>query len=163
MQLLRHMEQRFYACDFETSNFALTELTQVVRDSLLARKMELDAQSLSYFHQLKDYYQLTLDELGDAFAYLRQVRDLLTRLRVSVTRMSVASQRSEQSIEDLCFTKGVDTSDAMHIAWAYKRKCKYLATTDRRLLDRAKEIPLGGVWIVDPNTLTSKPELRRTP
>jgi hypothetical protein len=69
LTLLHQIRNGFFSCKFETSDFALTELSQVIRDDLIATKMMRDAQSLVYFQALKDDYALDKDEIFDAIAY----------------------------------------------------------------------------------------------
>ena len=136
MKLLSQIKSHFYSCRFETSDFALWELSQVIRDNLVASKMMRDAQSLVYFQSLKDQYRLDEEELADALAYSDGMRNLLAELKIEAFPMQF---RDESKVDSLCYTHGIDTSDAMHLAWALDHRCQYFVTSDERLISRVKD------------------------
>lgn len=128
----------------------------MIRDNLIAIKMMRDSQSLAYFHSLKDDYELDLQEKADALAYMVETMKLLRRVKIEIRHMQVPFS----SASALSFQAGIDTADALHVAWAMEQKCKYFVTTDERLIEKVHEnVPIG-IQAVKPPTLHQFPEIR---
>lgn len=151
LELLRLVRNGRLDCKLETTDFALTELSQVVRDNLLASKMMRDAQSLVYFQSLKSYYKLDDDEQEDFITYFREFNILLRELKIVGKRMKIMETRTSAT----AIVLGVDVPDGLHLNWANRQRCKYFVTTDSRLLELIRdENPfMGKMWVINPGQL----------
>jgi predicted nucleic acid-binding protein len=145
---LRFISNKNLHCKLETSNFALAELAQVIRDNIIASKMMRDAQSLVYFPSLKDYYELDEDEHHDLLAYFRQIMELLRTKSVTVRSLKIILS----DVSAFSAIYGIDTPDSLHIAWAHERNCDFFVTSDKKLLARLKEANpvFQSIWIINP-------------
>jgi hypothetical protein len=166
LDLLRLIESKSFTCKFETSDFALSELSQVIRDNLIAAKMMRDGQSLVYFQSLKNYYALEEEEIVDAIGYMADIETLLLKIEVTVSKIKIKlfEMSVPSGVDDFCFAYGVDTSDAMHIIWASRRKCKYFITADRRLHAKLKGVDLSfhlGIELAHPSTILGLKAIRK--
>lgn len=151
LDLLRFITRKNLQCKLETSNFALAELAQVIRDNIIASKMMRDAQSLVYFPSLKDYYELDEEEHRDLLTYFRQITELLRTKSIRVRSLKIMLS----SVSAFSAIYGIDTPDSLHIAWAHERNCDFFVTSDKKLLARLKKTnPLfESIWIINPAQL----------
>lgn len=153
LELLRLIRNGRLDCKLETTDFALTELSQVVRDNLLASKMMRDGQSLVYFQSLKSYYRLDNEEQQDFITYFREFNMLLRQLKITEKRMKIMETRTSAT----AFVFGIDVPDGLHLNWANRQRCKYFVTTDNRLLELLREEDrnpfMGKMWVINPGQL----------
>lgn len=130
--LLNQIKQRLFSCSFSTSDFAFTELYQVMRDNIIANKILKDAQSLVYFHELKSQYQLTKTEVDDMIAYLDNFYSLLEKLKI----YGYVVQLDMHDAQDLITDLNLSTPDAIHLAWAQSNRFyDYFVSGDRDFLE----------------------------
>jgi len=153
--LLDQIQKGWFSCRFETSDFALAELLQAVRDDLVANKIKRDGHSPVYFSRLRDYYAFDKDQIEDLEAYIGQLEDLLDEINVVVYEIWIELD----TVSYLITNYAIDSSDAVHLAWA-ERWCDYFATGDLRLLKTKPKI--GKLTIVPPSGLHTLKELRKT-
>lgn len=157
--LLNQINEGYFSCQFETSDFAYAELYQVIRDNIIADKIVKDSQSLVYFHELKSGYQLTDDELEDVEYYLDDFNDLLKDLNVVPYIMSL----DMRDVQDIIVNLNLSTPDAIHLALAAtSHDYDYFVTCDRDFLDFRKQINdyIEKPVIARPSELHLKSELR---
>jgi predicted nucleic acid-binding protein len=158
--LLDQINDGYFSCLFETSDFAYAELYQVLRDNIIADKIVKDSQSLVYFHELKSGYDLTEEERWDVDYYLDEFNDLLKDLNVVPYIMQLDMRYVERIIVNL----NLSTPDAIHLAHAASDEhgYDYFVTCDRDFLDFREKIDayVQKPKIASPSELHLKRELR---
>ncbi|MGA3108619.1 MAG: hypothetical protein ABSD99_04060 [Candidatus Bathyarchaeia archaeon] len=141
----------FVDLEFETTDFAYSELFQVMRDNIIANKMLRDGQSLVYFFNLRQQYELTKDEIRDLQGNIDLFYKLLEEIKVKSYTIRLDTEMIEALVEDY----GMATPDAIHIAWG--SDCNYFVTCDRDLIRIHK---LGMARVLSPSTLCTLKWLR---
>ena len=154
LMLLDGIQRGLFSCQFETSDFALAELLQSLRDNILADKLKREGHSLVYFRELKDHEVLEMDEKRDLEAHMGRFEAFFDEINVHVYEIWVELN----AVSYLTMNYAIDSSDAVQVAWA-GRWCDYFTTGDRRLLDLKPKI--GKLLVVLPSRLHAIRELRR--
>lgn len=155
LKLLDQIKEGHFSCRFETSSWAMAELSQVIRDSIIALKIVRDGLSLVYFNRLKRFYVLAQDEQDELLLFLHEFPRFLRSQKVIVKTSKIEHSR----INELCCKYGIETPDAAHIALAVAQRCQFLATIDRDMLETKPRIE--EVRTVRPSFLCTLRQLRR--
>jgi len=155
IELLDRIQEGEFICRFETSTWAMAELSQTISDNIVAFKILRDGFSLVYFDKLKEDYPLESSEQNRLQMHLREFRSFLVSKNIRI----VESRISDPTIIGLSCKYSLSTPDAAHVAQASSRKCNYLVTIDPDMTEA--EPPITEVTIVKPSTLYVHKELRQ--
>lgn len=153
LMLLEQITQGMFSCNFETSTWAMAELAQVLKDSIIAGKILRDGQSLVFFNKLKRFYSLTKQEQEDLLFHIRKFELFLKSQNIALRKRGTDHLR----VNELAFRYGLETSDATHVALA-SRNCQFLTTTDRDLIEAKPKIL--EIKVIRPSGLHIYKELR---
>lgn len=150
--MLSDIKNRRYNSKFVTSEWALAELVQSVRDRAIVKNFFLDGNEIAAFNRKKGQYKVEVQDRKVIHKSITQFRKFLKKYNIEIIRMNM----NVDEIHEYSLKYSLETPDATHVDTAVHNACDYLVTVDRPFIDAE----IAEIHVVDPDTLFSKSELR---
>jgi predicted nucleic acid-binding protein len=135
-----------------TSEWAIAELVQSVRDRAIADIFLLDGNEMVAFNRMKPQYRIPKSKRSVIHQSISDFESFLRKNRVEIVKVNLDYHK----IHEYSLKYSLETPDATHVHAAFQHSCSYLVTIDKQLIDSK----VAKIKVVDPGTLFSKPELR---
>ncbi len=118
---------------FFTSSLALSETISVVYDNYILSHMKKERIPIKYFFQYKEYIRMPSRYLSrvakEAISFYLEIKNKITFTEDSFIQL----------VTELISKFKCDTHDSFLLGQAWRKKCNYFVTTDKRLKDKLKK------------------------
>jgi len=150
---LTHIKKNRFSCQFITSDWALAEMIQAIRDDEIMNGFRLDGNEISMYNRMKEHYRVPRARRDIIHSATNDFEKFLNKYNFQIAKYDIDAN----DIHECSLKYSLETADAMHVLIAKEQSCKYLVTVDSLLLDAKK---VGGISIVNPDNLFTISELR---
>jgi len=150
--LLDSVTKKQFRCQFLTSDWALAEVVQALRDNEIMEFFKLEGHEIAAFNRVKNQYRVQVARRKLIRHEIDDFEKFLGNQQIQIVKINL----DPQAVRDYCLKYSLETPDALHILTASQQSCKYLTTVDKPLIDAKK---VAGVEIVKPGTLVTKSNL----
>jgi len=152
--LLSEIEKNNLRCSFISSTWAISELTDVVIDKMVAEKMMQDEIPLSQFPSRRRTFEIEDEEVKRAISEnIADFRKFLNKLDVRIRSFEI----DDDSVIDLLLKHTfLSTPDALHLSFVVRSCDMFVTLDDRHFLEskHRKEIEdADGIQILRPYEL----------
>jgi predicted nucleic acid-binding protein len=137
-------------CRLQTSDWALSEMIQVLRDRAIFKKFFFDGFEFFAFNRLKSEYKIEQIEREIIQEAMVQFEKFLKKIGVEFIKIQI----SWRKIHEYCLKYSLETPDAAHLLIALEHS-DYLVTNDKAF----KEAGVTDVVVIDPADLITRKEL----
>lgn len=139
-------------CEFQASQWALTEVVQALRDRAILQKFLLDGYEISSFNRRKSEYPIGEEERGPIHDAIKNFETYLRKLEVRTVDLNM----DRRMIHEYSLKYSLETPDAIHLLCATQNS-DYLVTIDARF----KSAGVKEISVIDPETLLNNAALHK--
>jgi predicted nucleic acid-binding protein len=150
--LLESIVNKRFQCRFLTSDWALAEVVQALRDNEIMEFFKLEGHEIAAFNRVKSQYRVQATRRKLIRHDITDFEKFLDNQQIQVVKINL----DPEAVRDYCLKYSLETPDALHVLTASQHSCKYLTTVDIQLIDAKK---VAGIEIVKPGTLVTKSNL----